>query len=203
MPVPKVGHFQQQTPRVSAQQTHRRSLPKVEPRTRPDFAQQEKQHSDNAAEVASQAMMGPDGNGDGQNLPFSGSASKSMIGDLNISSSPSTRNVPALQIYDSPVFDDYGCQVPMVESPDLASVQSTARGIAAYDISGMEVPPLIGHEQAAAYLSPGNFSRANLTGCKDVTSFSPYSQVSPPQCSYVRAVLRAFLCEFSKTATSL
>jgi hypothetical protein len=106
------------------------------------------------------------------------------------------------QFADSPPFDDYGCDVPLVESPDLASVQTTARGIAAYDVSGMEVPPLIGHEQAAAYLSPRNFSRANLTGYKDVTSLSPYSQVFPPQCSHVRAV-RAFLCEFSnlKTAT--
>ena len=106
------------------------------------------------------------------------------------------------QFADSPPFDDYGCDVPLVESPDLASVQTTARGIAAYDVSGMEVPPLIGHEQAAAYLSPRNFSRANLTGYKDVTSLSPYSQVFPPQCIHVRAV-RAFLCEFSnlKTAT--
>ena len=80
--------------------------------------------------------------------------------------------------------------MPLVESPDLASVQTTARGIAAYDVSGMEVPPLIGHEQAAAYLSPRNFSRANLTGYKDVTYLSPvsYSQVFPPQCRHVRAV---------------
>ena len=115
MPVPKVSHFQQQTPRVSA----RRSPPKVEPRTGPDLAQEEKQHSDKAAEVASQAIMAPGGNGDGQDSPLSAlhnqfgltpqrkfhacasqASTSSVIGDLKISSSPSplTHNIPALQI---------------------------------------------------------------------------------------------------------
>ena len=102
VPVPKVSHFQQQTPRVSA----RRSPPKVEPRNGPDLAQQERQHSDKAAEVASRAIMSPGGNGDGQDSPFSAfhnqlgltpkskgarpASASSMIGDLKISSSPST-----------------------------------------------------------------------------------------------------------------
>jgi hypothetical protein len=102
VPVPKVSHFQQQTPRVSA----RRSPPKVEPRTGPDLAQQEKQHSDKAAEVASRAIMAPGGNGDGQDSAFHNqlgltpkrkgarpASTSSMIGDLKICSSPSAVDV--------------------------------------------------------------------------------------------------------------
>ena len=85
-------------------------------------------------------------------------------------------------ITDSPEgSDDYGCEVPLIESPDLASVQTTARGNAAYDANAMEVPPLIGHGQAAAYLSPRNFS-ANQNGSQD---WSHHSKV-PFRSSSVR-----------------
>ena len=118
--VPVPAHSYMQTPRVST----RKSPPNVKPRLAghagPEFAQQEKQHSDGtAAEVLSPVRMASDGSED-KDSPFTAfykqvgltpagkgtgrshqDNASSMIQDLKIFSSPgprSTCNVPALQI---------------------------------------------------------------------------------------------------------